>query len=140
MNAPTPNEADVIKAGLQTFLDVIAERDRLRKENELLHNEVELKRARIAAAERDLETAKTELHKLSVRHARMRTMLGRFVEFLGGAEAMLSEAIAGEEEPTAAEAPQTMRTAIVADIRDNLAGATTPEERSKFAEIWGEPQ
>lgn len=132
-------EAEIIEAGLQTFMSVLAERDRLRKENELLQSEVELKRTRIADAERELATLKTNWEIASSKNARLNKLLERFVEFLGGAGAILSEAIADVAPLVPTEQPQTMREAIGADIREHMS-AELPrdtEELNKFAEIWG---
>jgi hypothetical protein len=140
MNAPTKSEADVIKAGLQTFLDVIAERDQLRNENEMLRSEVELKRGLIAEAGRQLETTKADLESLSIRHNRMLKLCGRFIELLDGAEGLLREAISGEPanavEAIELEGRQTMRDVVNADIKENLAGVAQ-DEMTKFADIWG---
>jgi len=132
------SEADVIRDGLDTFLSVIAERDRLLNENALLHQEVELKRARIADAERELDATKRELATATTQNTRLQKLLERFVEFLGGAQSILSEAIADAAPLVPGEEPQTMRSAIVADIRDHMAGVEIePAERQRFAEIWG---
>lgn len=140
------SEADIIRDGLDTFMSVIAERDRLLNENALLHQEVELKRARIAEAIEDerrdqerIAAAARELETERAKNARLRTLLDRFVEFLGGAQTILSQAVAEVVPLVPTDEPQTMREAIGADIREHMSGdlPVPTTELTRFAEIWG---